>query len=161
MNNGAISKILTKTLGKTFKGVYSFDEWRSIPVVPRHPSAFVFNTQPSHIDGHWIAIFIEKKGTAIFFDSFGRSPTELEFDGFLKKHTRSWKYNNVILQNPLTLMCGQHVIVFLWKVATRGKNAWIKLFSSDLLSNDTFVYDIVNNTFHTNSLFFPVINFIQ
>lgn len=161
MNNLVIGNILSKTLGKTFKGVFSFDEWRSIPT-QTHPSAFVFNTEPSYHDfGHWVAVYIQKSGKALFFDSFARPPAELGFDGFLKKHSKSWKYNNVLLQNPLSLVCGQHVIVFLLKVATQGKAAWIKLFSSDLLSNDEFVYCTINRSFNTQSSFYPIADFIM
>ena len=161
MNSLAIEKILSKTLGKTFKGVFSFDEWRSIPKL-NPPAAIVFNTQPiTQPVGHWIAIFIEKNGKAIFFDSFARSPTELGFDTFLRKHSSSWTYNNVLVQNPMTLVCGQHVIVFLLIVSTRGKSAWIKLFSSDLISNDDFVYSTINQIFHTNTSFYPVGDFIM
>ena len=101
------------------------------------------------------------KRTGIFFDSFARSPTELGFDTFLRKHSSSWTYNNVLVQNPMTLVCGQHVIVFLLIVSTRGKSAWIKLFSSDLISNDDFVYCTIKQIFHTNTLFYPVGDFIM
>ena len=161
MNNLTIEKILSKTLGKTFKGVFSFDEWRAVPKL-NHPSAIVFNTEPSHQKtGHWIAIFIKRNGQAVFFDSFARPPTTLGFDGFLKKHSTSWKYNNVLLQNPMTLTCGQHVIIFLVTVSTQGESAWIHLFESNLLSNDVFVYRTINNIFQTNSSFYPVVDFIQ
>ena len=160
MNNLVIGNILSKSLGATFKGVFSF-EWRSIPV-QTGPGAFVFNTEPSsHKFGHWIAIYVQQNGKAILLDSFARSPAELGFEGFLKKHSISWKYNNVLLQDPLALVCGQHVIVFLITVATKGKTAWIKLFSSDLLCNDKLVFHIINHTFNTRCSFYPVSDFIM
>ena len=161
MNNLVIGNILSKSLGGIFKGVFSFEEWRLVPKVS-YPCAFVFNTEPSHHKfGHWIAIYVQQNGQAIFFDSFGRSPTELGFDEFLKRHSKSWKYNNVLLQNPMSIVCGQHVVVFLITVATKGKTAWINKFSSDWLSNDWIVFHIVNRSFHVNCSFYPISDFIM
>ena len=154
MDEVEIEKILSKTLGKQFKGVFSFDEWRSLKRCS--PAAYVFNTQPSSVKfGHWIAIYIQNNGKAIFFDSFGRSPANLGFLNFLEKHAKTFYYNNVAVQNPFTAVCGQHVICFLLKVCFSGKNAWLKLFSSDLLKNDNIVYKMVKNKFKVQAPLFP------
>ena len=69
MNGAAIDSILSKCLGKVFKGVYSFDQWRLLPIT--RPAAYVFNTMPQHENfGHWIGIYIYNSGKAVFFDTF-------------------------------------------------------------------------------------------
>ena len=161
MNGGDIETILLKTLGDQFKGVFCFDVWRSLKL-SKPPAAYVFNTQPSSVKfGHWIAIFIQKNGKAIFFDSFGRSPANLGFLDFLEKHSKTWSYSNVTVQNPFTAVCGQHVICFLLKVCCSGTNAWRKLFSSDLLSNDNLVYKTIKNKFKIQAPLFPDFHFFM
>ena len=161
MNGFEIEKALRKTLGETFKGVFSCDEWKKIPL-SKPPAAYVFNTSPSSQDyGHWCSTFVNKNREAIFFDSFGRSPTELKFDKFLKRHSKSWKYSNVYLQNPLTAVCGQHVIIFLITVSKKTPSAWLKLFTSDLLVNDELVLETVNRLYGLNTSMYPSLNFIM
>ena len=152
MNGGTIESILSKYLGDTFKGVFSLDQWRLLPV--SRPAAYVFNTQPQHVSfGHWVAIFIYKTGKAVFFDAFGRSAEHLGFHLFLEKHSISYTYNSVMVQNPLTLTCGQHVILFLMNAKNLSK--WIKKMNNNLLENDYFVYDMFSRDFGVKSLLFP------
>ena len=155
MNGAKIEKILSKRLGKQFKGVYSYDQWRSLKIEPK-PASYVFNTQPSHVEfGHWIGIYIKKDGTAIFFDSFGRSPDNLGFLNFLEKHAKSWQYNNVHVQNPFTAVCGQHVICFLIKAHFSSVTDWLKLFSSSLLTNDNIVYNLIGSKYKVQASLYP------
>lgn len=153
MNGVEIKDILSKRLGKQFKGVYSKDEVNALKRENR-PSAYVFNTKPSSVQfGHWIGIYIYKNGKAIFFDSFGRTPEDLGFSHFLKKHSKTWQYNNVPLQNPFTAVCGQHVICFL--LNTHNIQAWMNKFFSNLLLNDKLVCKTVKSTFHVNAPLYP------
>ena len=88
MNGIEIKDILSKRLGKQFKGVYSKDEVEALQQENR-PSAYVFNTRPSSVQfGHWIGIYIQRNGRAVFFDSFGRSPADLGFSNFLDNTPR-------------------------------------------------------------------------
>ena len=161
MDGRTIGKILSKRIGKYFKGVFSFDEWRSLPL-SKQPVAYVFNTEPRHIEfGHWIGIYVDGKGNATFFDSFGRSPESLGFAQFLVKHSKTWKYNNLFIQNPLTAVCGQHVIFFLIKAHANEKTTWISNFSSDLLNNDNLVHKMIEKTFKVHVPFFPNIEFMM
>ena len=84
MNGATIDSILSKCLGKVFKGVYSFDQWRLLPIT--RPAAYVFNTMPQHENfGHWIGIYIYNSGKAVFFDTFGRAAEQLGFHMFFRK----------------------------------------------------------------------------
>ena len=161
MDGLQIERVLHKALGKTFKGVFSFDEWKKIPRTTS-PAAYVFNTLPSDQNyGHWFCVFITRHQKAIFFDSFGRSPIDLNFDGFLKRHSTSWRYSNVLLQNPFTAVCGQHVIVFLIKASKGCITSWLKLFTNDLLSNDQLVCTLINEKFLMNTSIYPGVDFIM
>ena len=89
MNSLTMNDILKKSLGSSFKGVYSIDQWRSIPRTST-TSSYIFNTVPHTEEfGHWIAIKFFKYRTAIFFDGYGRSPATLGFESFLEKHSDS------------------------------------------------------------------------
>ena len=148
-----IEKILCKSLGKHFKGVFSMDEWRSLRNETK-PAAYVFNTQPSHVRfGHWIGIYIKKNGKAIFFDSFGRSPESLGFLLFLEKHAKTWQYNNIPVQNAFSAVCGQHVICFF--LYAHNLSAWLNLLSSSLLTNDYTVHKMIETKFHVNAPLYP------
>ena len=153
MNEEMIKSILSKL--PHFKGVYSFDEQRTLSIT--FPASYVFNTKPKHVEfGHWVAIYINSSKQGVFFDSFGRSPEFLGFHPFLAKHATSFTYNSDIVQNPLSMTCGQHVIVFL----LNGKNVskWRSLMSDNLLHNDDFVYNFVSRKFNVNVPFYPSIS---
>ena len=160
MDELQIKNILCKTLGNCFKGVYSMDEWRTLKK-KANPCAYVFNTQPSSVRfGHWIGIYIQKNGKAIFFDSFGRSPESLGFLLFLEKHAKTWQYNNIPVQSPFSGVCGQHVICFFLYI--QNISAWLKLFhSSSLLSNDNTVHEMINNKFNINAPLYPDIQVLM
>ena len=161
MDGLSIANILRNVLGKVFKGVFSYDEWRSIPQ-SSHPSAYVFNTQPHYVNvGHWVAIYIKRDGTSYFFDTFGRRPDALGFLKFLEKHSSKWRYNNIIVQNFFTAVCGQHSIYFLYKIHNAKTFSWMKNYSSDLLLNDQNIYQAVKTRFHVNTDFFPKCDFLS
>ena len=159
MNSLTITNILKKSLGSSFKGVYSFDQWRSIPSTSSTAS-YIFNTAPHTEEfGHWIAIKFFKNRTAIFFDSYGRSPATLGFESFLEKHSESWKYNNITIQSLFSTVCGQHAIFFLQKLSSSNLNKWISNFSTDLISNDKLVLDYINEKYKLSLSLYPSVEF--
>ena len=160
MDGAWVGNILRKALGGVFKGVFARDDWRFIPL-SKHPSAYVFNTHPHYVKfGHWIAAYIKKDGTAYFFDSYGRSPAKLGFLKFLEKHSSTWYYNNTIVQNPFTAVCGQHTIWFLYKIHSCNSFSWLTIYSSDLLLNDRNIYQAVKSKFKVDSDFYPNCQFL-
>ena len=159
MNGVEIKDILSKRLGKQFKGVYSKDEVEALQQENR-PSAYVFNTRPSSEQfGHWIGIYIQRNGRAVFFDSFCRSPADLGFSNFLDKHAKTWQYNNIPIQNPFTAVCGQHVICFLLNV--HNIQSWINKFCTNLLSNDKLVCRTVKSMFNVDAPLYPDVELLM
>ena len=67
-----------------------------------------------------------------------------------------YTYNSKVVQNLMTLTCGQHVILFLMHAKQLSK--WNKLMKNDLLKNDNFVYEYFSRHFDVNTPFFPNIH---
>src|SRR5689334_13793245 len=79
-----------RTVGK-FRGVYACDQ---LPLRTAQPSLYVCNTDHSYAPGeHWIAIYIDDKRRAEFFDSFGMHPSVLHFESFLNANSVAWACN--------------------------------------------------------------------
>ena len=112
MNTLQINNILKKKLGRVFKGVHALDQ---LACLNRHaPAAYVFNTKPITAPGeHWVAVYVMKNRKAVYFDSFGFPPQHTEIIRFLKKHATKWTFSRKMIQNPFTVVCGEHCIVFL------------------------------------------------
>ncbi|RLA25926.1 MAG: hypothetical protein DRR11_20385, partial [Gammaproteobacteria bacterium] len=97
---------------------------------------------------HWVAIFIDKNGTADYFDSYGLPPTTVTpisryFQGFRKQN---WSSQNI--QAPFSSVCGHYCIYF---ILHRWKNIpfdhILKTFSPDCEENDEAITDWINETF--------------
>ena len=101
MNSGQLRWILPnkKVTSRTFKGVYALDEIEHIKQ-RSFSSTYVFNLDPSYKPGvHWVAVYIDRKRLAEYFDSFGR-PNKREIKDFLYTYAESWNYNHVTVQEP-------------------------------------------------------------
>ncbi len=62
-----------------------------LPKHVRYPSSIVINTHTSKQKGeHWLAVFYEKDGSSVFFDSFGHDPQFYGLENFLEKTCNSW-----------------------------------------------------------------------
>ena len=105
---------------------------------------------------HWLTVYRHHNQTAVYFDSFGLSPDQITIIKFMKKHTVKWFYSMKMLQNSLTVVCGEYCVVFLlhyhhFKCLRR----FLHLFNCDLLENDRQVFNFVKKSYHLNlSLFF-------
>ena len=158
MNGLQINNILKKKLGGVFKGVYAIDQIARLkPIVP---AAYVINTKPITSPGeHWIAVYITVNGKAVYFDSFGRRPHHPQIIRFLKKHTTKWTFSRKIIQNPFTVTCGEHCIVFL-SCFHRFKQIQfaVKPYGSNLLKNDRWALKFVTKTYRLKLPLFPTFN---
>jgi hypothetical protein len=68
---------------QSFLGVLPRDK---LPKHVRYPSSIVINTHTSKQKGeHWLAVFYEKDGSSVFFDSFGHDPYFYGLENFLEK----------------------------------------------------------------------------
>lgn len=69
-----------------FKGVYPCD------LLPKRfslPAAFIINLSSHKTRGsHWVALYIDRKRVAHYFDSFGFSPQQNNIATFIKKHSK-------------------------------------------------------------------------
>lgn len=132
-----------------FGGVFPADyiEEIDLHLGTHFPQAFIFNYDPSHMPGsHWVAAIVDKPGKPDkFFDSYGKPPSLSEITNLLSDN---YIYNKVQLQHPMSAVCGQWCIFFLWHTLTRQEITLKERFDSgDTLGNDTFVNHWVSETF--------------
>ena len=147
MNTLQILKVLEQDryVKPLLSGVYAIDQ------LPRCTfGAYVVNTAPSkHPGKHWVAVYISAKGVD-YFDSYGGEPSPR-----LKRwwKNRSWTYNPVPLQSPLTSVCGQYCIYYLLHRA-RGitLDEMLLDFCSDVDHNDKHVFDFLEDRFDVRGL---------
>lgn len=122
-----------------FRGVYAYD------LIPKTPSIgyYIFNLDPSHLPGsHWIAINIrEKDEKNFFFDSYGYAPKRYKFKKFLGNN---YHFNRQSLQYPLSTVCGQWCMFFIY-FSCKNYNPR-EIFYPFSLSNDALKNDHVMNT---------------
>lgn len=132
-----------------FAGVFPADQ---LPKSSIYPAAYIVNTDPRNKPGtHWIAIYIDYEMCGDYFDSYGRKPLP-GFKTFLDKNCIEWEYNSKQIQAPLTSVCGQYCLYFLYHRA-RGVSMReiVQRFGQDKLENDKLVMEFVNSTFKTDT----------
>lgn len=132
-------------VGPIFRGVYP-----SHPLPSSEPGAYVLNTAPAcHPGKHWIALYLTEDEVD-YFDSYGGEPTK-KLKRWVK--ARTWTCNPVPLQSPLSAVCGQYCIYYLFHCA-RGLDLPVILidFSSDVDHNDQLVYDFVQERYDLDQL---------
>lgn len=104
---------------RIFRGVYPRDKlprW----VSTQQPCAFIINTDRSSGPGrHWVALWLDGKGKAEYFDSFGLPPSHLEIKNFILRHCHTYRFNSRLLQDMTSSFCGLYVIFFVY-MKSRG-----------------------------------------
>lgn len=111
------------------------------------PAGVIANTDNHNRSGsHWVAIFINKKGRGIFFDSYGFPPKISHFKDRLRKNATAYVWNTKQLQSFNSKVCGQFCIMFLYYM-NKGYSLgnFCRLFSSNYLKNDSIVSKFYNN----------------
>lgn len=122
----------------------------------------IVNTDTSNGRGvHWISIWFDGEGTAIFFDSYGHSPSyyNKEFPTFIGQRSRSYKYNTHALQQTSSRTCGFYALYFVLKMSRAGRTTLsdiTSVFSNDKLSNDIYVSRFICKYFQ-NCMQFPIL----
>ena len=151
MNADELSTLL-KTHPETrnvFVGVAARD---TLPKKPRRrrPCAYICNTAKAHphLGEHWVCFYFKKKAPPEYFDSNGMSPQFASFQRFLGGY---WKENRLMLQSPLSTVCGQYCMFY---ILMRNKGYTMEEIQSwfspyDLLKNDQNVNRTVNALFNT------------
>ena len=132
-----------KYLNIPIKDVLSRDE--NVP--HNHMQAlFIYNLEPSYMNGsHWVATFV-KNGIVNYFDSFGMPPFQELVDHAKKKKIILLHQNNQI-QNINTTTCGYFCLYFLNEM-NKGKSYYdlLKVFDiHDTMKNEKFIENYFKN----------------
>lgn len=115
----------------------------------KKPCAYVSNTDKANQPGkHWTCFYFPNNSPPEYFDSFGLQPL-WEFEKFLG---RNYIKNTLMIQNPWSTSCGQHIIYFLIQ-RSKGRtmeNIVSSFDKIDLGKNDKKVNSFVELTFNVD-----------
>ena len=148
MNTSQIQNILAidPFVSDIFAGVYPSD---LLPVKLKYPCCLVANTDKADSPGeHWVCMYFTAERKGEFFDSYGFPPEFYAetFRYFLKRHSVSYLYSKVQLQDTLSSVCGPFCIFF---VSSRARGLTfeevLKVFSKDVAQNDKLVSTYVKH----------------
>lgn len=147
MNTTEITSVLKQDRysAPLFLGVYPSNR-----LPPIRDGAYVINTAPdSHPGLHWVALIV-KGDTVEYFDSYGGKPSP-RLRRWVNKKT--WTFNPIPLQSPLTSVCGQYCIYYLLhRVRGIDMTTILMDFGSDVDENDKLVYDFVDDRYDLEHL---------
>jgi len=117
---------------------------------------YIINLENSNQNGtHWTCL-ISEKDSCFYFDSFGCIPPQ-EIQNLLQKYYKRIYFNNKIIQNLQSVLCGYFclaLLIFLKKNQKVMKKTLLQkcqqfteIFKSDTKLNDKVLSDyILNNT---------------
>lgn len=127
--------------GSIFKGVFACDQ---LPNKFSLPALFVVNlSQISQPGTHWVSLFIDEWGAAIYFDSFGMPPSNIHILRFLKCHSKKSLYNKKQVQHLSSIKCGRFACVFAVSMLRKiDLKPFFARFSNNLKINDIVVEGI-------------------
>ena len=109
---------------------------------------FIVNDQELwKIGNHWLLVVILPQEIT-FFDSFAKSPKHYAMDNYLHEMKRQVVVNEMVLQGPLSNVCGEFCIFFGYFLCRGWRLANIlKYFNDDLSFNKKAVYLQVQKLF--------------
>ena len=132
-----------KYLNVPINNVLSRDE--SLPHNHKH-ALFVYNLEPSYLQGsHWVATYV-KDNTINYFDSFGLPPFQ-EIVNHTKKKNFTLLHQNNQIQNINTTTCGYFCLYFLNEM-NNGKSYFNLLQVFDIhntMNNEKFIAQYFKN----------------
>lgn len=128
---------------RIFKGVFACDQ---LPANFSLPALFIVNLSPRSQPGtHWVSIYIDGWGTAVYFDSFGMPPRNIHILRFLKLHSKESKYNKKQVQHLSSIKCGRFACVFAVSMLRNiDLKPFFARFSKNLKINDIVIEGIYN-----------------
>ena len=147
MNNCELENIVKQdsVVQEIFMGVFPRDK---IPTSIGINSCLIANTDTLGSPGkHWVAMY--KEGNMFeFFDSYGRKAFPNDFIS-----TNIYAYNSKVLQNPLTSVCGEYCLYYLY-YRSRGESqdSIIETLLSSSEDADTIVRDFVEQRFDLETI---------
>ena len=126
-----------KYLNIPIKDVLSRDG--SVPHNHRQ-ALFIYNLEPSYMNGsHWVATYV-KNGVINYFDSFGMPPFQ-EMVNHAKRENLTLLHQNDQIQNLLTTTCGYFCLYFLNEMS-KGRSYYdlLKVFNShNTMENEKYI----------------------
>ena len=150
MNSHQIHSCLIQDINTkdSFRGVFPRDLlFKHGKVLPNKNNSYVCNTACKESPGeHWIAIYIDDEGKGEYFDSYGLYPNDT-FACFLQNNCHSWDRTIIPLQNPLTTVCGQYCIFWLYSKGLGFTTPCIIESLKNSYNSDTCVLEFVNRRF--------------
>ena len=102
-------------------------------------SGIIINTDKWNEPGeHWVAIYLDSNGVAIYFDSFGLPPIHEEIVNYLKEISpRGFYHNTITLQSIYQDTCGMYCIYFLSFMFTyKDYHKFLRIFNNHPHIND-------------------------
>lgn len=138
MNTLQILEVLKKVPANS--GVFPADR---IPENWTKPTAFVFNTKNHDDPGeHWVAVYVDRNGRAIYFDSYGEPPNITNHLRRIRKNCTFYDYNKRQLQSYDSSVCGQYCVLFLhFMCIGLSLHQFHSIFTNDTIENDKLVHE--------------------
>ena len=146
LSGGQINAFVKKipNIKKLFKGITTRDRHLRPPrKVAKTPTIYIQNT--GYIDNglHWV-LFIYNPEATIFFDSFGRTPSDLHLEASAVQAYKTVGYNPFRLQSESSHVCGHYVLFALYMLSKKKSFLQInKFFGPDCEKNDKLVYNTI------------------
>jgi hypothetical protein len=113
----------------------------------KNRAVYILNTAESSDPGeHWCVVCLEKKKT-YFFDSFGQSPDEYNFENIVSIY-KNIRYNSRPVQDVLAATCGHHCLYFSVKYGNgESPDDILNSYSSNSTANDNKVYRFIRENY--------------
>lgn len=143
-------------INKHFIGVFPSDY---LSIIQHHhhgfPMSAIINLDDSTLPGtHWVAVYFNSNEEKEYMDSFGLPPPPV----FRSILSTSYSYNKVILQNPLSTLCGGYCLYYLHYRSLKNKmsDVFSVFDSSNLIRNDLIVQKFMKSHYNFNM---PLLDF--
>ena len=156
MNSLQIKSVLELLPVKT-KGVFPAD---LIPKNWEKPASLVFNTDIHTKPGsHWVAIYVDRYGHGIYFDSFGLPPFIGHHIKRIQNNCRIYRWNSEQIQSETSNVCGHYCVIFLhFMCCDIDDTRFYNIFSTDLSKNDALVRQYYKKFIDKNCINNPEMN---
>ena len=151
MNTAEIEAIMAadKYIAKINGGCWSID---TLPLPLPRNRLYVCNLDPSSMPGsHWVGISVldtpSSSTSAFYFDSFARPPP-MEILPQLLSTSDCVFFNDRVLQNPLSAVCGQMTLLVLKFLARQRTPLEVMLqfpFSENYIKTDVVAYSVIQS----------------
>ena len=146
LSGGQITAFVKKipNIKNFFKGITTRDKRLRPPrKVVKTPTIYIQNTGYINNGIHWV-LFIFNPEATIFFDSYGRSPSELHLEASAVQAYKTVSYNPFRLQSDSSHVCGHYVLFVLYMLSKKKSLFQInKFFGPNREKNDKRVYSII------------------